>query len=86
MSCLVSSSAVEKAVLYIETGQLPSTWDFNLLKSRDRGDGESEGTESSDESSDDEYDEQKDAWLASLHKFMEERSKMMSGLISSVGN
>lgn len=66
-------SAVEKAVLYIETGQLPSTWDFNLLRSRDKLEVESEETESSEESSDDEYDEEKDAWLASLHKFMEER-------------
>ncbi|PIK58765.1 putative AT-rich interactive domain-containing protein 4A [Apostichopus japonicus] len=49
--------------------------DNSSLKSEQRQGGRgSEGTESSDESSDDEYDEQKDAWLASLHKFMEERS------------
>ena len=34
-----------------------------------------EESDSSDEDSDDEYNEETDAWLASLHKFMEERGE-----------
>ncbi len=71
-------SAVEKAVSFIETGQLPSNWDEEMLKKKaKKGDSEEEEEGSSDDDSDDEYDEEKDAWLASLHKFMEERGKVI---------
>ncbi|XP_033624454.1 AT-rich interactive domain-containing protein 4B-like [Asterias rubens] len=77
--------AVEKAVNFVETGQLPSNWDPDMLKKNrgnsgnkknkndaEKADAEEEEEESEDDT-DDEYDEEKDAWLASLHKFMEER-------------
>ena len=67
--------AVEKAVSFIETGQLPGNWDVEMLKKKPKKGESEEQVESSNEDSDDEYDEEKDAWLASLHKFMEERGK-----------
>ena len=42
----------------------------------EKADAEEEEEESEDDT-DDEYDEEKDAWLASLHKFMEERGRKM---------
>nr|XP_054758138.1 AT-rich interactive domain-containing protein 4B-like isoform X1 [Lytechinus pictus] len=68
-------AATEKAVTFIDTGQLPSNWDMEMLKKKrsgKQGQGPSDA-ETSEDSSDDEYDMEKDAWLASLHKFMEER-------------
>lgn len=68
-------AATDKAVTFIDTGQLPSTWDLDMLKKKkgkQQGPAES-SDDASEDSSDDEYDMEKDAWLASLHKFMEER-------------
>ncbi|XP_072169690.1 uncharacterized protein [Diadema setosum] len=66
-------TATEKAVTFIDTGQLPSNWDMDMLRKKGKQ-GSTEATEdTSEDSSDDEYDMEKDAWLASLHKFMEER-------------
>ncbi|XP_070571344.1 AT-rich interactive domain-containing protein 4A-like isoform X2 [Ptychodera flava] len=71
--------AIEKAIAFQDTGELPSTWDPNLLRrSNDDSDSdddedEEDEEETDDEDSDDEYDEEKDRWLAELYKFMEER-------------
>ncbi|XP_030854206.1 AT-rich interactive domain-containing protein 4A [Strongylocentrotus purpuratus] len=69
-------AANEKAVTFIDTGQLPPNWDMELLKKKNKSGKQVQvqsEDETSEDSSDDEYDMEKDAWLASLHKFMEER-------------
>eukprot|EP00057_Strongylocentrotus_purpuratus_P020346 XP_011674820.1 PREDICTED: AT-rich interactive domain-containing protein 4A [Strongylocentrotus purpuratus] len=70
-------AANEKAVTFIDTGQLPPNWDMELLKKKNKSGKQVQvqsEDETSEDSSDDEYDMEKDAWLASLHKFMEERA------------
>ena len=78
--CSFVLTATEKAVAFIDTGQLPSNWDLDMLKKKSKQ-GQAEGFEdTSEDSSDDEYDMEKDAWLASLHKFMEERGNIQKAM------
>ncbi|XP_033109209.1 AT-rich interactive domain-containing protein 4B-like isoform X2 [Anneissia japonica] len=65
-------AAVNKAVSYIETGNLPTNWDSSIIKEEDFLFESDEDIDSEDES-DDDFDVETDAWLASLYKFMEER-------------
>ena len=68
---------------FIDTGQLPPNWDMELLKKKNKTGKQVQvqsEDETSEDSSDDEYDMEKDAWLASLHKFMEERGKISASV------
>lgn len=66
-------AAVEKAMLYLEKGELPSNWDKALLMGLNAPSGDDDSQDSDSDTSDDEPSEEKDRFVAQLYKFMDER-------------
>ncbi|XP_067119797.1 AT-rich interactive domain-containing protein 4A-like isoform X2 [Centruroides vittatus] len=66
-------TAIEKAVLYLEKGELPSSWDKTLLMGLNVPSGDDDSQDSDSDTSDDEPSEEKDRFVAQLYKFMDER-------------
>lgn len=69
--------AVEKAVTFLETGELPPHWDRDILFNvgEDSTTESSESEEMEDEEDEDESPEERDHLVAELYKHMEDRGK-----------
>ncbi|CAH1262965.1 ARID4A [Branchiostoma lanceolatum] len=66
--------AIDLAIKYLDTGDIPTSWDNNKKRSKEESDAE-EGNEveEEDEESSDEDSEEKEKFLEDLYRFMEEK-------------
>ncbi|XP_035671737.1 LOW QUALITY PROTEIN: AT-rich interactive domain-containing protein 4B-like [Branchiostoma floridae] len=65
--------AIDLAIKYLDTGDVPASWDNNKKRTKEESDAEEDDEEEEDEESSDEDSEEKEKFLEDLYRFMEDK-------------